>query len=106
VDRLSKELLIEALSMGKSTTPKHAKTRAASGLCLVPGCDAPQDSRGLCTCHKNRFQYVVRSLPTKREKLDFERDQIRKGLVLPSGDQGKIRKSLSCPFSGCGSQSA
>jgi hypothetical protein len=102
VDRLARELLIEALSMGKSTVPKHAKNRSLSGLCLIPGCECKQLVRGLCLRHKNAFYYELSHKLTKREKLDFERENIRKGLVLPSGDQQSIRREESSPFSSCG----
>ena len=106
MDRLARDVLIEALSMGRCQTPKHAKTRASTGLCLIPGCNEPAVGRGVCVCHKNAFYYQLSCKSTKREKLDFETDAIRKGLILPAGKQLSIKREESSPFAGCGSQSA
>lgn len=98
MSRMAKELLIEALSMGKSRIPKRTKERAASGLCVIQGCDCQAVGRGLCVKHKNEFYYRLARIRTKVAQLEFEQAAIRRGLVLPVGTQLEIKRDKSSVF--------
>lgn len=98
MSEIARELLIEALSMGKSRIPKRAKERAAAGLCVIPTCDCESCGRGLCIKHKNEYYYRLSRIKTKTGQLEFEQTQIRRGLVLPVRTQLSIKKDSASVF--------
>ena len=99
MSHIARELLIEALSMGKNRVPKRVKERTATGLCIIPGCDCKTVGRGLCAKHRNEFYYRLARLKTKVAQLEFEQAAIRRGLVLPVRTQLTIRKDQASVFS-------
>lgn len=74
----------------KSTKREAVHERVRKGLCLIGGCDRAEHSRGLCEMH---FQQFYRTLVTKsdEERLEFEAEMIKEGMVLASGEKRRIR---------------
>lgn len=89
---ITRDMLIEALSMGTSKIPKRARERAETGCCLVPDCKDQSIGRGLCVRHRNEFYYRLRNLRSKSAQLEYEQQLIRRGLLLPVGSQQTIRR--------------
>jgi hypothetical protein len=75
----------------KVKRPLEQKTiaKAKSGKCLL--CESKAGSRGLCNAHYLQFYKTLTALP-KRERIEFEAEQIREGRILPSGHIRQIRK--------------
>lgn len=66
---------------------KHADRVAAAvaaGECLIGGCDAAAEIRGVCRHHYNKFNH--RKTRMSDEAFDeFETNAVALGLILPAG---------------------
>lgn len=84
----------------KRNHSSRIKERGDQGLCIIDGCKRPMKQRGLCESHGNLFYGRLRALKSDEERIDFEDSCIREGLVLPNGEQRKLRRTD--PFSKVG----
>ena len=81
----------------KRPLEKQTMARAKSGSCLL--CDSKAGNRGLCNAHYLQFYKTMNALP-KRERAEFEAEQVKEGRILASGQIRQIRKPN--PFTSSG----
>jgi hypothetical protein len=81
------------LSMANVRAKKSVKSKtleaAKAGKCLV--CGEKSWQRGLCCKHYQQYYRTKMALP-KRERIQFELDQIEAGRVLVAGQIAEIRR--------------
>jgi len=86
------------LTMANVCAKKSVKAKtleaARAGKCLV--CLEKSWQRGLCCKHYQQFYRTKMALP-KRERIQFEQDQIEAGRILAAGQILEIRRPN--PFS-------
>lgn len=61
--------------------------RVKAGKCILDGCECKVQSRGLCDRHRQRWYLELRKHTTEEDKIKFEENSIRLGLILPNGEQ-------------------
>ena len=84
--------------LAKPKVRKVIEERANQGLCIIPDCPHQFVTRGLCQTHSNQFFGRMRSCSCEEERMNFENEAIREGLVLPIREQAKYRETTN-PFS-------
>lgn len=82
----ARQYLMRSLAIRRKNVQK-LEDRVRSGLCIIEGCTCQVKSRGLCDKHRQKFYLEMRKLSSDEERIQFEENCIREGLILPSGEQ-------------------
>jgi hypothetical protein len=82
----ARQFLMRSLAIRRKNVAK-LEERVKAGICILDGCGCAVESRGLCEKHRQKWYRTLRKLATDDEKIRFEENSIRLGLILPNGEQ-------------------
>lgn len=90
---LGQRFLMEALQVPKAHK-KRLQQRVAEGKCITikadgKCCENDVKSRGLCELCKQHYYLALRKQDGTDAKLQFEKEMVAEGKILPQGEQPK-----------------
>jgi hypothetical protein len=88
----ARQYLMRSLAIRRKNVAK-LEERVKAGRCIMDGCTEKCVSRGLCDKHRQRFYLEMRKLGSDEDRVQFEENCIREGLILPNGEQEKWTKA-------------
>lgn len=81
--------------LGMAEPSERAKrkiaARIAANKCLIDGCEDAPDLRGCCDKHYRQFNRELNAIHNDRDRVDFEAECIRKGLILANQEIRSFR---------------